>query len=425
MIDHPRLAAADRNPGPPRLLVVGPALDRSSYSRVLHGTLGPLARAWDIRHLGINYDGAPVDCGWPIVPNASPDRYAIREVVSLTRSFAPDAIFILNSFFCLPRYWRLPELLGPRRPLLVAHCPVLGEANDPRLVARLAFFDMVVVLSDGVRRHLAECFDECLHDGFIDRVPRLEVIPHGFDAALFHPVDRREARVACGLPPEAFVVLNANRNERRKRVDLTLEGFARFAGDQRDVLLYLHMEESREGQRIRDLAYRFGIAGRVILDDRHLDDRELNLLYNACDVGLNTASSEGWGMVSFEHAATGAAQIVSGSWVTGEIWRDHAELLDAAESQAPRTGITREVIVSVDSVADSLERLDGDADHRREMARRGASFARREKFQWTSIAARWDELLRRNLEVGAVTRFRSPTSRTRRPAARARSATAP
>jgi len=57
----------------------------------------------------------------------------------------------------------------------------------------------------------------------------------------------------------------------------------------------------------------------VIFASAGLDDRELNLLYNACDVGLNTASSEGWGMVSFEHAATGAAQIVPRSWVCGEV----------------------------------------------------------------------------------------------------------
>jgi len=356
MSDRAHRDATDR----PRLLAVGPALDGSSYARVLHGTLGPLGSQWDIRHLGINYHGAP---NGSVLPNRSPDRFAIREVVSHAKSFAPDVILILNSFRCLPRYWRLPELLGPQRPLLVAHCPLLGEATDSRLIERLAFFDMVVVLAEPVRRH------------FAPYLPQVEVIPHGFDAALFHPVDRAEARVACGLPPDAFIVLNANRNEPRKRIDLTVEGFARFARDKRDVLL--------------------------VLKDRHLDDRELNLLYNACDVGLNTASSEGWGMVSFEHAATGAAQIVSGSWVTGEIWRDHAELLDAAANQRPQMDITREVIVSVDSVADALERLYRDADHRNAMARRAASLAHREEFQWTSIAAQWDGLLRRGVQSHA------------------------
>src|SRR5687768_18455838 len=62
---------------------------------------------------------------------------------------APTEIYTLSLHDALPI---LPELLGPRRPLLVAHCPLLGEVTDPRLVGRLAFFDMVVVLSEQVRR---------------------------------------------------------------------------------------------------------------------------------------------------------------------------------------------------------------------------------------------------------------------------------
>ena len=46
------------------------------------------------------------------------------------------------------------------------------------------------------------------------------------------------------------------------------------------------------------------LAGGIV------DDRELNLLYNACDVGITTSMGEGWGLVSFEHGAAGAAQIV-------------------------------------------------------------------------------------------------------------------
>ena len=31
-------------------------------------------------------------------------------------------------------------------------------------------------------------------------------------------------------------------------------------------------------------------------------DEQLNLIYNAVDVGINTANGEGWGLVPFEHA---------------------------------------------------------------------------------------------------------------------------
>jgi hypothetical protein len=102
-------------------LAAGPALDRSSYARVLHATLEPLARTWDISQLAVNYRGLPINRGWRILPNQDiADRYGIRQIPPLVRQFAPDAVFVFNSFFGLPRYWELPALLGTPRPVLVA-----------------------------------------------------------------------------------------------------------------------------------------------------------------------------------------------------------------------------------------------------------------------------------------------------------------
>jgi D-inositol-3-phosphate glycosyltransferase len=214
---------------------VGPALDQSSYARVIEATLGPLAASWDIIQLAVNHRGAPVDAGWQILPNRTAgDRYGVTQIPPLVAEFAPHAVFVFNSFLNLPRYWELPALLGRHRPVLVSQCPVLGEAVDARLVGRHACFDCVVVLSDTVRGHFAESFASCRRSGWIDRAPSLEVIPHGLDAGLFHPLpDRRAARAAIStladIADDGFVVLNANRNEPRKRIDVTLEGFARFA----------------------------------------------------------------------------------------------------------------------------------------------------------------------------------------------------
>jgi glycosyltransferase involved in cell wall biosynthesis len=236
-------------------------------------------------------------------------------------------------------------------------------------------------------------------------VPQLEVVPHGIDTHLFHPLGGRSAIRAgipglCDLPPEGFVVLNANRSEPRKRIDITLKGFAQFARDKpAGVRLYLHMGETREGNGLRTLVGELGIGNRVVLASTEagghprLDDAALNRLYNACDVGLNTASSEGWGMISFEHAATGAAQIVPGTWVCGEIWRDHAELLPAAPGGQTCTRYTKEIAVSADDVAAALERLYADGAHRRAMAERAACLATMPSFQWSAIGSRLDSLL--------------------------------
>ena len=189
--------AADRTPGPPRLLAVGPALDGTSYARVVESTLEPLSAWWDIVHVGVNYYGPPIG---RIVPNADRfDRYAASTTLSIAASFEPDVIFVFDSFLDLPRYRHLPR--GIRS---VAQCPILGEPEDSWLIERLAFYDCVVVLSEGVRQFIG------------DRLPNVAVIPHGFDASLFHPQRERH---------DEFVVLNANRESPRKRLDITRAGF--------------------------------------------------------------------------------------------------------------------------------------------------------------------------------------------------------
>jgi D-inositol-3-phosphate glycosyltransferase len=68
-----------------------------------------------------------------------------------------------------------------------------------------------------------------------------------------------------------------------------------------------------EKDQIGSLVERFELKERVYLNPLAggvVDDRQLNLLRNACDVGINTSMGEGWGLAGFEHGATGAAQIV-------------------------------------------------------------------------------------------------------------------
>ncbi len=364
----------------------------------------PLGQRWAIRQFAPNHRGDPVDVGWPVLANQNiADRYGVEQIATIATDFDPDVIFIFNSFANLPRYAPLVDRLGSHRPPIVAQCPLLGPVTDPRLIGRLAWLDGLVVLSDDVRHHVAACFAECVRLRMIDRVPALATIPHGFDAKVFHRLGHRAdlRRTIPGLHDlgdNALVILNANKNEPRKRIDLTLQGFASFASDKsRDLRLYLHMADP--GGELARLAATLGIADRTIFapgrDDGHprLGDEALNRLYCACDIGINTASSEGWGMISFEHAATGAAQIVPGAWICSELWKNHGELLEPASQHTDQQSYTRDIVMTVESVASALERLYADMDYRAGMSAKAAKLAAERRFQWTAIADRWDALL--------------------------------
>ena len=62
------------------------------------------------------------------------------------------------------------------------------------------------------------------------------------------------------------------------------------------------------------------LGDRVHVSRDEFSNDDLNRLYGACDVGVNTSCGEGWGLVSFEHALTGAAQVVPRNSVCEELW---------------------------------------------------------------------------------------------------------
>ena len=43
----------------------------------------------------------------------------------------------------------------------------------------------------------------------------------------------------------------------------------------------------------------------------NVSDEMMNIIYNACDVGINSSIAEGFGLCNFEHAYLGSPQIVS------------------------------------------------------------------------------------------------------------------
>jgi D-inositol-3-phosphate glycosyltransferase len=240
---------------------------------------------------------------------------------------------------------------------------------------------------------------------------RVDVIPHGIDVEAFRPLGDRRAvrrqlfagRADAHQLEDAFIVLNANRPVARKRVDLTIEGFARFArGKPGNVRLYLHHAILLPGERERidgwiDAA---GIRDRVIMpaavgQGEITSDDRLNLIYNACDVGLTTTMGEGWGLVSLEHGATGAAQIVPRHSACEEIWEGAALLLDPIHRGVPAEFSPLELAtVSAEHVAEALERLYRDVDLRRKLSIAAFDVARRPAYSWKRIAQQFDTLLR-------------------------------
>lgn len=154
--------------------------------------------------------------------------------------------------------------------------------------------------------------------------------PHGFDHELYYPIDRQVARMFFKIPKDAFVVLNLNRNQPRKRWDFTIMAWA-------DVVARYWADPKRSAAKVPMLMIGTVIQGfwelieiyehelnkrgiSIEIGKQHIvamprpqqmSDRDINILYSACDIGLNTCEGEGFGLCQFEHAAVGCPQVAA------------------------------------------------------------------------------------------------------------------
>lgn len=348
-----------------RLLAVGEGLGATGYGRAMESVLGRLP--FDTTLFAVDHRGPGAG---KVVGNRVPgDNYGVDQLPELLRLVDPDVVLFHHNGGFFGMHHEAVARFRERRP--DARVVVNTPADRPH--DALAAADVVVFYTEAGRAAAGH------------GLRGATVIPLGVDGGRFFPLEGARERLGLGLPDGAFVVLNANRNTRRKRVEATLRGFAAFARGRPDAWLYLHMGMRDLGVDVPALASELGIADRLLVtteEDRHprVDDERLNLIYNACDVGVNTAGAEGFGLVSFEHAATGAAQVVPDVPARRELWDDAALVLPAPPE--PR---------ALEAALASLY------DDRALLAERSAAareHARAERFSWSAIAARWEELLR-------------------------------
>jgi D-inositol-3-phosphate glycosyltransferase len=360
-----------------------------------------LADRHEIHFLGIGYSGEIVrDRGLTIYPTnpKGGDAFAAFQAIRLIEELRPALVLVMHDLWMFDYYL---GLFGPYRDRLkiVACIPLDGRIANEDDAAPLAQADRVVAYTHFARTEFEGAFRRLRGD-----FPAVEVIPHGVDRDRFFPLPQGRAEAkrkvfGDGLDADdSFVVLNASRPDQRKRVDLTVRGFAMFAaGKPANVRLCLHhpvMGEAAE-RELEPVLRECGLGERLSvnpLGSQIVGDDELNLLYNACDVGINTAMGEGWGLVSFEHGAAGAAQIVPDHTACAELWRGHAELIPPARSYVPEFSPLEMGEVSPEGVAQALEALYRDPARRQELARAAVSVAQNPAYSWDAVARQFDEL---------------------------------
>jgi glycosyltransferase involved in cell wall biosynthesis len=383
----------------PRLLWVGDIVAMTGFARVTENVLARLKDKYEIHVLGCNYHGdpTPLHNEYHIYPASNAYQQApfgeqrIREV---TERIRPDVIFTINDCWIINNQWnQIKDLRDQLGFKFVGYYPMDSYGWYGCLKDTMEEWDAAVCYT----KFGAE---ETINAGVQKPI---WVVPHGVTAGQFYPKDKVECRKKLGLKPDDFIVFNGNRNQFRKRIDITISAFAKFAVGRENVKLYLHMGQKDQGWDVMPLFERemrrqgLDPNNRIIMTapthgGPNVDVDLLNTIYNAADVGVNTCKGEGWGLVNFEHAACRVAQIVPDHTSCKEIFDGYGLLIRNLHADVD-TNFGRIMPCPDDNhLADLLAEVYEDREKLDAVAQACYERVTDSCFEWDSIAEDFDEV---------------------------------
>jgi len=379
-----------------KVLWCGDIVAMTGFARVTENVIYRLKDDFEIVVLGHNWWGDPCDQqkDFKIYPSSNRFQTApfgeqrIREVVEKEK---PDIVFTINDMWIInEQYRQIQDLHKAGNFKFVGYAPMdsygwigclADTANDWDAIISYTEFGAHEFVKGGIRKPIA-------------------VIPHGVTPGQFYPMDKAECRKKLGLNPDDFIVFNGNRNQFRKRIDITIKAFAEFAVGRPDAKLYLHMGMRDQGWDVMGLFARemnrvgLDANGRIIMTAQtdgppNVSVDMLNTIYNACDVGVNTCKGEGWGLVNFEHAACGVPQVVPDHTSCKEIFDGYGELIRCDHVDVD-TNYGREMpCPSSEHLVEILEQLHEVPEICDEIGKKCYERATDPQFAWDTVASQF------------------------------------
>lgn len=274
------------------------------------------------------------------------ERFGKDLICNYMRKIQPDILFIYNDLIVACNHFNaLLEVKNELKYKTVLYLDIVYNCQRPEFLNHAdRNIDMFLVFSEYWRNELI----------FMGMKKPIEVLHHGADTSLFFPIPALDARKSFGFNESDFVILNANRNCYRKGNDVGIRAFLKFLkrnGCSPNIKLFLTCPlYTKTGYDLitliecechrENMPYQQIITTNILHPNPNMliDDRSMNIIYNTCDIGINTCFGEGFGLCNFEHALVGKPQIVSNVGGLRDIFKEEFSIkIDPiAEIYVPR-----------------------------------------------------------------------------------------
>lgn len=286
-----------------------------------------------------------------------------------------DAIFIINDAWNIDSILNTLKLSGNKIPQIITYFPIDASLHYATWYKHFDVVGFPVTYTNYAKEVVREAslgFANKEHGESL--LSKISIIPHGINKNHFFRIsDKKKVRRELFKTDKfdnSYIVLNANRNQPRKKLDITMRAFAQFVhGDHennKDAYLYMHTAIQGSNINVYELAKKLKIENNLILSTTleneskkpNATEQEMNLIYNACDVGINTSIGEGWGLCSVEQASLGIPQIVPYHSACKEIFSiDECEYIQCVEDIMQDGIMTMASLPNVDSATFAIARF--------------------------------------------------------------------
>lgn len=392
--------------GSPILLAIGLYVPGTGFTHVLQSLFNYLSDDFDIHWLGIGYKGKQEQKEhftlYPSNLNGG-DMYGAIKGAALAHDLEAQYVLLLCDAWVLHNYRRTLDI-DNRTWANLAYIPLDGEIDDLHFVKDIVYLDKIIAYTEESRSQFVQALEK-LTSNQMDYQKSVEYIYHGINEKFFYAFeDAKKRQIRNEIfkdyfdPEKNIILLNANRIVERKDIFTTLKIFAAVKQNFDSIKLVFHVPNTPDYRLeefhnwVRDLHLD---SSDIILNpfgDKYISKANLNTLYNACDIGINTSHGEGWGLISFEHGATGAAQLVPDHSASKEFWPPSHRIKCSQKIKLK----SNPYIMHQLSVEDGIKKLTSLLSDKTQLTRakdRSKKLATQEQFKWKNISKKWKHLL--------------------------------
>lgn len=376
-----------------RLLWVGDSPTvATGFGRATKYIVDGLLPTYDVEVLGMHYRGDPHHFPYEIWPTKY-DVLGARRLPERCEAFRPDVIVLQNDVWNIPYYVKALRKSGVETPVVAA----LAVDGKNCQSAKLDGMSLAIFWTEFAQ-------EEARFGGWDGPSA---VVPLGVDLDVYKLADashvaplREKARNMIETDAfdldrfkSGFVVLNVNRNQQRKRLDLTVQFFCEWVLNKKIDDAFLMVQACPTGEQEYDVAQLmayYGLSDRLLLIYPDMEygvpEYMLAWTYRCADVGITTTQGEGFGLTTFEMMACGIPQIVPAWSALDEICEDAALKVPCTGNAATQGGVN--VIGGVadrDKFVEALDMLYRNSGICEELTRRGLAVVQKERYRWAHI----------------------------------------